>query len=157
MKSRGIDLICVGKLKTAWWKEASAHYLSMLRKWRDIRLLETRDGDSSLSIRDRKTREAEFISRVIEPGQRLIGLHETGSIFTSRGLADFLRRLDEKEPRRVAFIVGGPFGLADSLLESCSTLVSLSAFTFPHELARVILLEQLFRAESILRRFPYHH
>lgn len=129
----------------------------MLRKWRDIRLRETRDADAALPLRARKNREAEFIYRVVEPGQYLIGLHDTGATLTSEGFADFLRRMDEKESRGIAFIIGGPFGLSESLLESCSTLLSLSAFTFPHELARVVLLEQLFRAESILRRFPYHH
>ena len=75
---------------------------------------------------------------------------------TSSQLADLLGRLDG-EGRRPCFVVGGAWGLAPSVLERARERLSLSAMTLPHELARVVLLEQLYRAECILRKAPYHH
>ena len=101
-------------------------------------------------------REEGFLRHLIAPKSCLVALHETGAAMDSREFAAFLRDLDENA-RRPVFVVGGPFGLSPALLADCRSLLSLSPMTFPHELARVMLLEQLFRAETILRRFPYHH
>ncbi|MDE5832190.1 MAG: 23S rRNA (pseudouridine(1915)-N(3))-methyltransferase RlmH [Desulfovibrio sp.] len=157
MKFKAIDIICVGKLKTVYWRQAAEHYLGLLLKWRTVSVRETRDGDSALPPPERRLQEYKFMERSFESGQYRIGLHDRGQAFTSEGFAAFLRRMDERESRRLTFILGGPFGLPKEALDACDALLSLSAFTFPHEMARVLLLEQLFRAEAINRNFPYHH
>lgn len=124
---------------------------------RPIDCLEIRDASSSLPADARKLQESQYILQQVTGKDLLIGLHEKGAIMTSPEFAAFLRNLDEKDQRRINFIIGGPFGLSAPLLEKCACKISLSAMTWPHELARVLLLEQIFRAECILRNYPYHH
>lgn len=157
MKSREISVVCVGKLKTAWWREAAAHYLNALKSWREVAVRETRDSDPKLPQAERMAREADLIVKLLPPRSRVIALDEGGKLFSSTDLAAWLRRLDEGESRGLTFVVGGPFGLPPEFLARADDRISLSPLTFPHELARVLLLEQLFRAETLLRAFPYHH
>lgn len=103
-----------------------------------------------------KEREARSLLEGIEQGRTkgsLVGLHERGELFSSRQLAASLSRWCAPA---ATFVIGGPLGLHDLLLDRCDRLWSLSPLTFPHELARVLLAEQLYRATTILRRFPYH-
>lgn len=84
-------------------------------------------------------------------------LDERGRTFTSFQLADFFRQLDESAQGRICFVLGGAWGLDESVRQRAHTLISLSSMTLPHELARVLLLEQIYRAGCILCRIPYHH
>lgn len=84
-------------------------------------------------------------------------LDEGGDSLSSTELAGLIRHMDTNASGRPCFIIGGAFGLAETLRAEAYRLVSLSRLTLPHELARVLLLEQLYRAESILRNTPYHH
>ena len=83
----------------------------------------------------------------------LIALHERGELFSSRQLAGLLEGWSMPA---ATFVIGGPLGLHDRLLEGCDRLWALSPLTLPHELARVLVAEQLYRATTILRRIPYH-
>lgn len=87
----------------------------------------------------------------------LVLLDEHGQALDSNAFARLLDRFLMRTARRLVFVIGGPWGLAPSVRERADTTISLSAMTFPHELARIILCEQLYRAASILRGEPYHH
>lgn len=148
-------LICIGKIKTKCWQEAANHYLNQLRHWRKIEITELRDGSGARE--QRMVQEARSINGALDSSDFPIALTEQGRQFSSKNFAQFLRCCEENEIYRPAFIIGGPFGLAQDILERSKELLSLSSMTWPHELARVLLLEQLYRAESILRNLPYHH
>lgn len=148
-------LICIGKLKTPYWKNAAEHYIKLLGHWRKIELLELRDSTASPECRS--MREEAAILQNINKKDFTMALAENGRQFDSRQFANFLRECDEIRQMRPAFIIGGPYGISRRVVESCACVISLSAMTWPHELARVLLLEQLYRAESILRATPYHH
>ena len=84
-------------------------------------------------------------------------LDERGITMTSPQLAQLLQKIDNNAMGRACFIIGGAYGLDEAVRQRAWKLVSLSSMTFPHELARVLLLEQLYRAECIIRKVPYHH
>lgn len=146
----------MGKLKTPYWKDAAEHYLRQLSRWRKIEYIEVKDGESSLDMRKRIAQEGKSIKAALANGDLPCALDEAGRQMNSREFAAFIAQCDMREPGKMAFIIGGPYGL-DRAITQAGRLIGLSAMTWPHELARVLLLEQLFRAESILHNFPYHN
>lgn len=151
-----LRLLCVGRLKTPFWREAAAHYRERLGRWRRVDLVEVRDGDAALAPAARSAQEGRRLLEALAREAAPLALDEGGEMLDSPGLAALLRRFDEAAVRP-CFVVGGPFGLSPEVRAACSRSLSLSAMTWPHELARVLLLEQLYRAECILRNIPYHH
>ena len=153
---KNIKIIAVGRLKTPYWKEAAAHYAKRLSH--SLRLEEAivRDADPALPLAERKVREGSMILKQLSPGNTLICLDEGGKSLDSRSFADFLQRLcaSGKNP---CFALGGAYGLAPDVLSAAAHTLAFGPMTFPHELARVILLEQLYRAECILAGSGYHH
>lgn len=145
-------VICVGKIRADYWRAACGHYLRLLEHWRQVMVIEVRDGGAGGIAR-----EGEQILSKIPPRDFPIALDASGRAMTSPQFAQLLRQCDEVEMKRPAFIIGGPWGLDESVLKHCSLHLSLSPMIFTHELARVLLLEQIYRAESILRGSPYHH
>ncbi len=92
----------------------------------------------------------------VPPGAEIVALHETGTAWDSPRLADHLARLQVGASPGAAFVVGGAYGLADEILARAAHRLALGALTLPHELARLVLSEQLYRAGTILRGEPYH-
>lgn len=117
--------------------------------------MELKDGANE-PLKRKKTEGARILSS-LSPTDYPIALHESGKEFTSTQFAELLLDCDERLCKRPAFIIGGPYGLDESVLQASRLKLSLSRMTWTHELARVLLLEQLYRAESILHNTPYHH
>ena len=147
----------MGKLKTPFWKDAAAHYLTRIKRWRHLEYTEVRDGDAALPSDQRNALEGRRIIDALSPQDVALVLDERGQKLSSPDLAALLRQLDQDARGRACFIVGGAWGLDDAVRQRASRCISLSHMTLPHELARVVLLEQLYRAECILRKVPYHH
>lgn len=147
----------MGKLKTPFWKDAAAHYLTRIKRWRHLEYTETRDGDAALPPDQRNTLEGRRIIEALAPQDVALVLDERGQKLSSPHLAALLRQLDQDARGRACFIVGGAWGLDDAVRQRAFKVLSLSDMTLPHELARVVLLEQIYRAECILRKVPYHH
>lgn len=147
----------MGKLKTPFWKDAAAHYLTRIKRWRHLEYTEVRDGDAALPPDQRKALEGRRIVEALAPQDVALVLDEHGQKLSSPQLAALLRRLDQEARGRACFVVGGAWGLDDSVRQRAFKVLSLSDMTLPHELARVVLLEQVYRAECILRKVPYHH
>lgn len=157
MTGKPLRLISVGRLKTPFWKDAAAHYLARITRWRRLECTEVRDGDAALPPDRRNALEGRHILEALTPQDVPLVLDERGCSLTSPQLAALLRQLDQEARGRACFIVGGAWGLDEAVRGRAYRLISLSAMTLPHELARVVLLEQLYRAECILRKVPYHH
>ncbi len=147
----------MGKLKTPFWKDAAAHYLTRIKRWRHLEYTEVRDGDAALPSDQRNALEGRRIIDALSPQDVALVLDERGQKLSSPDLAALLRQLDQDARGRACFIVGGAWGLDDSVRQRAFKVLSLSDMTLPHELARVVLLEQIYRAECILRKVPYHH
>lgn len=152
---KGLRIVCVGKLKAGYWREAAQHYQKLLGQWRKLELTEIRD--STLEPERRPLREGEKILQCLAANDFVIALDEGGQAWSSVQLANKLDNLYGQMNQRPTFIIGGPFGLDQEILRHSRACFSLSALTLTHEMARILLLEQLYRAESILRSTPYHH
>ena len=140
----------MGRVKTAFWSEACAEYEKRIARFRPFTITEVRDADQSLPVEKRNAAEGERLIAALGPHDVPIVLDERGKDFTSPSLAKYLAGLDQAAR-------GGPFGLTDDVRRRAALLLRLSAMTFPHELARAVLLEQIYRTECIRRGIPYHH
>jgi 23S rRNA (pseudouridine1915-N3)-methyltransferase len=111
----------------------------------------------SLNEADLKKKEAELILQKIQKDDYLVALDERGKQMTSLHLATFLQDRANESVKQVLFLIGGAYGLDESVLKRADLKWSLSSLTFPHQLVRLILAEQVYRAISILRNEKYHH
>ena len=148
----------VGRPRNAALAAAIAHYEERAaRYWpleiREVREEPARGGAASQSslVRDK---EAERLRARVE-GATLVACDENGRRMTSAAFASYVQDARERA-RDVAFVIGGAFGLAESLLASAHLRLALAPWTLPHELARLVLAEQLYRAGTIVRGEPYH-
>ncbi len=157
MAKKPLRIIAVGALKTAHWKQAAAHYKERIQHWRQVQEIIVKDADPALPTAERNAKEGQKILASIAPTDILICLDEKGKNYTSRQFAKFLETISENATQNPCFVIGGAFGLDDSVRNSCKHMLALGPMTFPHELARVLLFEQIYRAECILRGVPYHH
>jgi 23S rRNA (pseudouridine1915-N3)-methyltransferase len=141
-------LVCVGKVRAPFADDV-AHYERFLARQARLEVLELAEAGTP-------EREAAAIARRIPEGSYLCALDRAGEQLTSEELAAFL---EERRMSRVnlCFVVGGPLGLDGTLLDRAQRRLSLGRITLPHQLARVVLLEQLFRAHKILAGEPYHY
>lgn len=152
-----IRFVWVGKLKEPFFAKAADHYWKKLGRFHSLEETMVKDAQGKLPPRDKSLREGKAIIKKIAPRDMAVILDEKGKEFTSRQLATRLRLWTEDPNRRPCFIIGGPFGLSDEVRDKAHFSLSLSRLTLPHELARVMLLEQLYRAASINKGLPYHH
>lgn len=151
-----IVIAAVGKLKQREWQEAQQDYLARLNRYTDVSLQEVKDAvgrgfEDAVAMQ----REGEALLKATAGGQRRILLSADGRGYSSRQFARFLREQIELYGR-LAFLLGGPLGFAPEVEAAADSRLSLSRMTFPHELARIMLLEQVYRAFTILRGEPYH-
>jgi 23S rRNA (pseudouridine1915-N3)-methyltransferase len=151
-----IDLIAVGKLRGQAWQLAQADYVKRLGYYTRLNLNEVKDFvGQSLPEAVAKQREGELLLKAAGAANQIILLTPEGRELSSPELAEFVQRGVEVNGR-LAFLIGGPFGFSDEVVRAAGQQLSLSRLTFPHELARVIFLEQLYRAFTILRGESYH-
>lgn len=156
MIAKALRLVCVGKLKLGCWKEACAMYEKRLSRFRRLQVTEVKDAVSA-SEKERSRVEGERLLEAVSTKDLVVVLDERGKDMTSLDLAAFLDKADARGQGSVCFVIGGPFGLADEVRKRADLLLRLSAMTMPHELARVVLVEQLYRAECLRNHVPYHH
>lgn len=156
-----INLICVGKLKEKYLREAVEEYTKRLSRYCKVTVFETKDefAPSNPSMGEKEKilqTEGARISRYIKEGSYLIALDINGEQVSSEALAGRLQNLMLRGSSNMTFIIGGSLGLDASLLASAKWRLSFSKMTFPHQLMRVVLCEQLYRSFTILKGEPYH-
>jgi 23S rRNA (pseudouridine1915-N3)-methyltransferase len=152
-----LRLITVGKLRGSIWLPAAAEYGRRLQSYANFEVVEIRDVVGK-GLPDAKAcaEEGKAIAQALETGNYLVVLDREGKSLSSEQLAQTLRRQIDAGLRKMDFVIGGPVGLDAPIIAKAKLRLSLSAMTLPHELARVVLLEQLYRAFTILRGEPYH-
>lgn len=111
----------------------------------------------NLSIAEQKEKEADLILKQLEQSDEVILLDEKGKQFSSVGFSEFLSKKMLASHKRMIFVVGGPYGFSERIYRRADGLISLSAMTFSHQMIRLIFVEQLYRAFTILKGEPYHH
>lgn len=152
-----IDLILVGKDKESWVKELSTEFIKRLSKYCDLEIILVADeniDDSQGKIAMKK--EGDKIISKLKDGYKKIALDVTGKQYSSEDFSRFILKLKDQEGGKVQFIIGGAYGISQDVLARMDYKLSLSSLTFTHQMTRVILLEQLYRAFSIIQGSAYH-
>lgn len=148
-----IVLIAVGKLKKSFFYDGVEEYIKRIGHYVGFTQVEVRDGSGDKAV----IKEAENIKAKLEPNDFVVALHDVGREFDSKKFSEFIVNKKETGQKRIVFIVGGAYGLDKSVIENADLVLSLSKFTMPHELARLVFTEQLYRAFTIEKGEPYHH
>ncbi|MFP5528650.1 23S rRNA (pseudouridine(1915)-N(3))-methyltransferase RlmH [Peptococcus simiae] len=156
-----IDLITVGKLKERYWREACLEYekrLSRYHKLKTITVADEKDpaDQGAKAIAKVCQLEGQRIEQKIAPHSYVIALDVKGNRYDSEAFAQHLAQLESRGHTHLALIIGGSHGLSADILTRANERISFSDFTFPHQLMRVILLEQIYRASRINAGEPYH-
>ncbi|MBN2558913.1 MAG: 23S rRNA (pseudouridine(1915)-N(3))-methyltransferase RlmH [Clostridia bacterium] len=149
-----IKIVCVGRLKEKYLREACAEYEKRISGFGRVSIIEVQDENDSLPAA--LSIEADRIMRNIKETEHVITLEIGGEPVSSEGLAARMSELAVRGISDIAFIIGGSNGLHPSVSERADQSLSLSNMTFPHQLARVILLEQIYRAYKINNNEKYH-
>jgi 23S rRNA (pseudouridine1915-N3)-methyltransferase len=150
-----IEIVAVDRLRAAWAREAVDEFLGRVRRYcpaerKDVK----RAGEDRAAV----SAEGERLLKLVAPGpaDRLVALDPSGEALDSLGWSELLRGFASEGAGRVVFLIGGAGGLSDAVRAAARRVVSLGPQTVSHELAQVILAEQLYRAWTILRGEPYH-
>ena len=156
-----ITVITVGKIKEKYLKDAIAEYSKRLSRYCKLEILEvadekTPDGASEIVEENIREKEGERILKLIKEDAYVITLEISGKMLTSEELADRIETLGIQGKSHLVFVIGGSIGLGREVLRRSDYALSFSKMTFPHQLMRVILLEQIYRAYRIIKKEPYH-
>ncbi|MGE7588693.1 23S rRNA (pseudouridine(1915)-N(3))-methyltransferase RlmH [Peribacillus sp. NPDC101480] len=156
-----ITIITVGKLKEKYLKQGIAEYTKRLSAYANIELVEVPDekAPENLSAADMdivKQKEGERILAKVSPDTYVITLEISGKQLTSEQLATHMDQLATYGKSKIAFIIGGSLGLGTEVLLRSDYALSFSKMTFPHQLMKLVLVEQIYRAFRINRNEPYH-
>ncbi|MBR5897237.1 MAG: 23S rRNA (pseudouridine(1915)-N(3))-methyltransferase RlmH [Lachnospiraceae bacterium] len=156
-----IKIICVGKIKEKFYRDAIDEYVKRLSRYANIEICEVQDEKTPDKCSDTErdlilSREGERIRSKLKDSDYLVTLAIEGKKLSSEGLADKLNNLFVSGVSSIAFVIGGSLGIDASIKKDASFSISFSDMTFPHQLMRVILLEQIYRAFKINANEPYH-
>lgn len=156
-----VMVVCVGKLKERFYIDAAAEYAKRLSRYCRLELVELPEqrlpeGPSPAEIGRALSREAEAVRAKLPPGAALAALCVEGKLHSSEELAGLLETWANRGEKCLAFVVGSSFGLDEGLKREARVRLSMSPMTFPHHLARVMLLEQLYRGFQINEGGKYH-
>lgn len=156
-----ITIIQVGKTKHTFFQEAEEEYLKRLKPFAKVNIVTLKEASvqsTTEALRNQaKAKEAEEILKSLPDDSYLIALDEHGKGFSSQQFAQFIGKNRDFEGANITFIIGGPFGLDAKILTQAKLKLSFSAFTFTHEAIRTLLLEQIYRAFTILTGKTYHY
>ena len=156
-----IAVVGVGRLRERFYRDAADEYLKRLKRFGPVEEIELPDlpepAHSSPAIEEQiRRREGEAILARVKPGDHVVALCIDGRQMTSEQLAARVRALEGRGVQRTLFVIGGSLGLSDAVVRRADERLSFSPMTFPHQLARVMLLEQLYRARKIGANERYH-
>jgi 23S rRNA (pseudouridine1915-N3)-methyltransferase len=156
-----ITIICVGKLKEKYWTLGVEEYRKRLTRYCNLEIIELADEKTPDNASDAmedliKKKEGERILKALKEEAYCIALAIDGKMLSSEGMADKIDQLGVSGCSHISFIIGGSLGLSEEVLKHADFKLSFSKMTFPHQLMRVVLLEQIYRSYRIINNQPYH-
>lgn len=154
-----IVLLVIGKTDSKYFIEAFNEYEKRLIHYIPFELQVIPDikNTKSISEEQQKDKEGELIKKKLQPGDYIVLLDDKGKEFTSIKFADYIEKKMYAVSKRLIFIVGGPYGFSKEIYDMANEQLTLSRMTFSHQMIRVIFIEQLYRAMTIINNEPYHH
>ena len=155
-----IKVYCIGKIKEQYLKDGINEYLKRISPYSNIEIVEmndskVKDNPNQADIEKAKNEEGDRVLKLLK-NDYLIGLDMNKQEFKSEEFAVFLNKKLVEGGSNISFVIGGSYGLSDALKKRCNTSISLSKMTFLHQMTRLILLEQIYRAFKILNNETYH-
>ena len=154
-----ITLLVIGKTDAAYLAEGIGEYVKRLNHYISFEIEVVPDirKKPNMTAMQQKTIEGELILSKLQPGKELHLFDENGHQYSSREFARFLEKKMASGLKELVFVVGGPFGFSDEVYKNAATKISLSKLTFSHQMVRLLCVEQIYRAFTILKGEPYHH
>ncbi len=154
-----ISLWTIGKGHEGYVKEGIEEFTKRISKYFPVEwtIIPVPKNAGMLSEMDLKKKEAETVLQWLKQEDYLVALDERGKQFSSEDLANFIQLRSNESVKNLVFLIGGAFGIDEAVLQKAKFKWSLSHLTFPHQLVRLILAEQVYRACTILRNEKYHH
>ena len=154
-----ISLIVIGKTDASYFVDAINEYKNRLVHYIPFEMEIIPDIKNVKNLREeqQKEKEGELILKMLQPGDYLVLLDEHGKSLTSMEFATYLERKMHVVSKRLVFVIGGPYGFSEAVYKAASEKISLSKMTFSHQMIRLIFVEQIYRAMTILNNEPYHH
>ena len=154
-----ILLITVGKTDQQWLIDGISQYVDRLAHFCQFEMQVIPDirNTRSMEVQVQKVREGEQILKLLQPSDDVYLLDDKGREMTSPDMARWLEKRMAQSTKRLVFIIGGPYGFSADVYDRVPGRLSLSKMTFSHQMVRLIFVEQLYRAFSILNNLPYHH
>lgn len=154
-----IHLWSVGKSNDTYVKEGIESFTKKISHYFNVQwtIIPTPKNSGMMSEMDLKKKEGETLLELINPSDVLVLLDEKGKQFTSETLAVFIQQKANESTKQLIFLIGGAFGVHESVYKRADHVWSLSQLVFPHQLVRLLLSEQIYRACTILRNEKYHH
>ena len=156
-----ITILCVGQIKEKYFRDAIAEYQKRLSRYCKLQMIEVADEKTKENASEAENdlirkKEGERLLKHIKDSDYCITLEIDGKMLTSEGLSKEIDRLGLAGKSSLVFVIGGSIGLDTAVLKRSDYALSFSKMTFPHQLMRVILLEQIYRSYLIMRGEPYH-
>ena len=156
-----VKILCVGKIKEKFYTQAIEEYTKRLSKYCSLSIVEVPDEKTSENASDTeidivKDKEGERLLKHINERDFVIALAILGKQMDSVEFSKYIEGLGIQGKSSIAFVIGGSLGLSDNVLKRADYQISFSKMTFPHQLMRVILAEQIYRAMRIMKNEPYH-
>jgi 23S rRNA (pseudouridine1915-N3)-methyltransferase len=154
-----IDLVLIGKSDQKYLQEGIDIYLKRLKHYCqfEMKVIPDLKSTKSLSEEQQKEKEGELILNLIKDSDFVMLLDERGESLSSVDYAQFIEKRQVAGTRKLSFVIGGPYGFSKEVYAKANAKLSLSAMTFSHQMVRLIFVEQLYRAYTIINGEPYHH
>lgn len=154
-----IELLCIGKENADAFEEAIGLYVKKIKLYNNfsITVIPYLKNTKALSFEEQKKKEGELLLKKIENSDTVILLDERGKSLTSVDFSKLIQQKLNSGVKKTLFVIGGAYGFSDEVYRRSNALMSLSQLTFPHLMTRLIFVEQLYRAFTILHHEPYHH
>ena len=155
-----LTLLCIGKLSAAWLQDGASDYTVRIRRYLPLsieELKEVKAGGKKANVQQIRQREGELLLQKIPASAFTVALDEKGKGIGSEEFSRFIGKHMLDGTQEVVFLIGGAYGLSDAVKQRVDMTLSLSTMTMTHQMARLLLVEQLYRAMTILRNEPYHN
>lgn len=149
-----INIVCVGKIKEQFFTDAIKEYMKRISRFADLKIIEVDEASKFSNLEQKSKAEGEKLLQ--KCSGVIVALDGSGKILSSTEIADYIHKKEVQGESIISFIIGGSNGLSKEVLERADLVLSFGKITFPHQLFRVVLVEQIYRALTIIEGLPYH-
>ena len=149
-----INIVCVGKLKENYWSQAIDEYKKRLSRFAELKIIEVEEASKITNLEQKSKTEGELL--LSKSAGIIVALDGGGKMLSSPELAEYIHKKEIQAESVISFLIGGSNGLSKEVLSKADLVLSFGKITFPHQLFRVVLIEQIYRSFTIIAGLPYH-